>query len=148
MLNFFSFSILRGERRCKSVGAQFIASWWKLASQAGAIHCAPTYVQTTARTSSSSLSCQPNRRAGKALYHRRDLLQTASGSSQGIKRLKAGQCKEHINSLVEGLTEGGYLLLDQPLSDRTYSLSSPFVSCPYHLLEIWVEGSQSAQPAH
>ena len=38
--------------------------------------------------------------------------------------------------------------LDEPLRDHAYSLPSPFISCPYHVLKIRVEGCQSPQPTH
>ena len=80
-------------------------------------------------------------------YQGRNLLQAARGSGQHIKGLKAAQSEENVNDLVMRRTGRKDLLLDQPLCDNVYSLPSPFVSCPYHLLKIWVEGSQRPQPA-
>ena len=81
-------------------------------------------------------------------YQRGNLLQAARGSGQRIKGLKAAQSEEHINGLIKRRVSRKDLLLDQPLGDRAYSLPSPFVSCPYHLLKIRIEGSQSPEPTH
>ncbi len=40
------------------------------------------------------------------------------------------------------------MVLDEPLSNHADSSPSPFVSCPYHMLKIWIEGRQSSEPAH
>ena len=40
------------------------------------------------------------------------------------------------------------MALNEPLSNRADSSPPPFVSCPYHLLKIRVEGRQRPQPAH
>src|SRR6266487_5224071 len=87
-------------------------------------------------------------------YQRRNLLQAARGTGQRIKGLKAAQSKENVNDLIMRRTGRKDLLLDQPLCDHAYSLPSPFVSCPYHLLKIWVEGrseehtSELQSPVH
>src|SRR5713226_784130 len=91
---------------------------------------------------------QPNRRAAEPVYQQRHFLQAARRPGQGIKSFKAEQCKEYTNSLVETLSRRKHVLLDEPLHDHAYPLPSPFVSCPYHMLKIWIEGSQCPQPAH
>src|SRR5262245_6845588 len=84
----------------------------------------------------------------KPLHHGHNFLQAALRPGQRIKGFKAEQCKERVNNLVESLSRRKHVLLDEPLHDHAYPLSSPFVSCPYHLLKIWIEGRQGSQPAH
>jgi len=91
---------------------------------------------------------QPNRRTGKLLHHRRDFLNTTRGASEGVEKLEADQGEEDIDHLIDGFRTRSSVLLGEPPDDDTNTLSSPFVSCPYHVFKIRVEGGQSSEPTH
>src|SRR5947209_19752538 len=80
-------------------------------------------------------------------HQRRNFLQAACGPGQGIERLKAEQGKEGVNCLVERLYGSKHLLLDKPLCDHAYPLTSSFVSCPYHVLTIRTVVAKDPDPA-
>ena len=81
---------------------------------------------------------------GKLLHHRCDFLDTTRGASEGVETLEADQGEEDIDHLIEGFRSRLPVLLDEPPDDDTNTLSSPFVSCPYHVFKIRIEGGQSS----
>ncbi len=91
---------------------------------------------------------QTKRRTGKPLHHGRDFLNTTRGAGEGVETFEADQGEEDIDRLIKGFRSRSSVLLDEPLDDDTKTLPSPFVSCPYHVFKIRVEGSQSSEPTH
>lgn len=87
-------------------------------------------------------------RTREPLHHGRDFLNTTRGASEGVETLEADQGEEDIDRLIEGFRSRSSVLLSKPLNNDTKTLPSPFVSCPYHMLKIWIEGRQSSEPTH
>ncbi len=87
-------------------------------------------------------------RTREPLHHGRDFLNTTRGASEGVETLEADQGEEDIDRLIEGFGSRSSVLLSKTLNNDTQTLPSPFVSCPYHMLKIWIEGRQSSEPAH
>src|SRR5437868_5245689 len=84
---------------------------------------------------------------GEPLDDGRNFLQAACGTSQGVKAFKAEQRVEDIDDLIDPFgREPPRLLGDSPNQD-SQALSSPFVSCLDHVLEVRVECGQGAEPA-
>src|SRR5258708_5123866 len=97
-----------------------------------------------ATKSSGEIEC----RARKLIYQKCDILHASRGTCQGIKCFKTTQRKEDINRLVERFAVRNPLTPGESLSNHTYPPPPPFISRPYHRLEIRVQGSQCPQPAH
>src|SRR5713226_7452344 len=79
-------------------------------------------------------------RTREPLHHGRDFLNTTRRASEGVETLEANQGEEDIDRLIEGFGSRSSVLLSKPLNNDTKTLPSPFVSCPYHMLKIWIEG--------
>ena len=91
---------------------------------------------------------QTRYRARKSLHHRRDLLEAARRTGQGIEALETEQSVEHIDRLVDCLGDRLPMLLTKSLDNDTKALPPPFVTRPYHLLEVRIKCSQGPEPAH
>src|SRR5947209_7509131 len=91
---------------------------------------------------------QTRYRARKSLHHRRDLLEAARRTGQGIETLEAEESVEHIDRLVDCLGDWSAMLIAKSLDDDTKAFPPPFVARPYHLLKIRVECGQGPEPAH
>src|SRR6266852_6051771 len=90
---------------------------------------------------------QPNRRTGKLLHHRRDFLNTTRGASEGVETLEADQGEKDIDHLIEGFRSRLPVLLGEPPDNDAKTLPPPFVSCPYHVFKIRIEGGQLLHPS-
>src|SRR5438445_261175 len=84
---------------------------------------------------------------GEPTHHRRNFLNAASRTGEGIEALEADQSVENINRLLDCLGSWSSMLLDKPPDDNTKALPPPLVSCPYHLLKIRVECGQGSESA-
>src|SRR5713101_5493160 len=86
-----------------------------------------------------SCAIELERRACKLVHQGGNFFHAARGTRQRIKRLKATQCKENINSLIHIFARREDMALNEPLSNHADSSPPQFVSCAYHLLKIRVE---------
>src|SRR5437016_7534708 len=77
----------------------------------------------------------------------RNFLETACGTSQGVKAFKAEQRVEDIDDLIDLFGRDSSRLLGDSPNEDSQALSSPFVSCLDHVLEVRVECGQGAEPA-
>src|SRR6266516_854586 len=87
-------------------------------------------------------------RTGNPLHHGRHLLQAARGTGESIEVLETEQGEENADHLVECFGVRTSILLCEPLAEYTQAMAPPFISCPYHLLEVRIECCQRAEPAH
>src|SRR5439155_13608625 len=71
---------------------------------------------------------------------------TAGGTGKMIEALETDEGVEDVDGLIDGLGSGSSVLLGNASDDDTKTVSPPFISRSYDLLEIGVECGQTTEP--